>query len=401
MNVLTGLRVIELSAFVAVPLGGATLASMGADVIRVDPLGGGLDSERLPLVQGVSVYWAGLNQGKRSLVADLASPAGQELVGRLLASGGAGGGIVITNLPERGWSSFEQLGRWRPDLIMVVLSGDSSGTSAVDYTVNARLGFPMVTGPSGDRAPINNPLPAWDAQAGYLVALAVLAAERHRSRTGQGQLVRLSLMDVGLALTARLGILAEAALVAEPRARHGNFVFGTFARDLATRDGRYVMVVALTPRQWRSLVSATASAETMDRIAAAHGLDLSHDADRWTVRHEIAEVLSEWAAHRDLVDIAAAFDSAGVLWAPFRTFQQLLQEEAEVLAVNPVLAKVQHRGVGEYFLPRSSLRFGAFEPSPIQSPPHLGEHTEQVLREVVGLSDTELRELRESGTIAS
>lgn len=400
MNVLTGLRVIELSAFVAVPLGGATLASLGADVIRVDPLGGGLDFGRMPVVNGASLYWAGLNQGKRSVTVDMHSPYGQQLVGSLVASGGAGGGILITNAPDRGWASFERLRETRPDLIMIALSGDSSGMPAVDYTVNARLGFPMVTGQSESGGPINNPLPAWDAQAGYLVALAVVAAERHRSRTGEGQLVRLSLMDVGLTLTARLGALAEAALVAEPRQRCGNFVYGTFARDLPTRDGRHVMVVALTVRQWESLVSATGTARTMERIESARGLDLSRDGDRWLARDDIAPVLIEWSESRDLPDIAAQFDSFGVLWSPFRTFKQLLAEEADALAHSPVLGTIHQQGVGDYLLPRSPLRFGALPAEALAAPPQLGQHTAEVLRAVLGLSEVDVADLQERKVIS-
>src|SRR5437016_5560930 len=96
-GMLSGLRVVELSAFVAAPLGGATLAAMGADVIRVDPLGGGIDIGRWPLFEGRSLYWEGLNRGKRSVAIDLRSPAGQEVAARLAADAGT----VLTNLPAR------------------------------------------------------------------------------------------------------------------------------------------------------------------------------------------------------------------------------------------------------------------------------------------------------------
>src|SRR5262252_113710 len=97
-GILTGLRVVELSAFVAAPLGGATLAAMGADVIRVDPPGGGIDAGRWPLHQGRSLYWENLNRGKRSVVLDLRSDRGAEVAARLAADAG----VVLTNLPQRG-----------------------------------------------------------------------------------------------------------------------------------------------------------------------------------------------------------------------------------------------------------------------------------------------------------
>jgi 2-methylfumaryl-CoA isomerase len=96
-GILNGLRVVEVSAFVAAPLAGASLAAMGADVIRVEQLGGGIDARRWPLHDGRSLYRAGLDQGKRSLAVDLRSEAGRELVVDLVAAGGEEGGLLITS----------------------------------------------------------------------------------------------------------------------------------------------------------------------------------------------------------------------------------------------------------------------------------------------------------------
>src|SRR2546428_11246707 len=207
-----GLRIVEVSAFIAAPLGGATLAAMGADVIRVDPPGGGVDNGRWPLHRGRSLYWAGLNQGKRSVTIDIRHEPGQEKVARLIAAPGEGGGIFLTNLPVAGWNSYDELKKLRGDLIMVVITGNRDGSPAVDYTVNAALGFPLVTGPEGTDAPVNHVLPAWAAMPGFLAATAVLAAERHRRLTGNSQLVELSLSDIGLAVAGHLGLIREAGL---------------------------------------------------------------------------------------------------------------------------------------------------------------------------------------------
>lgn len=104
-GILAGLRVVELSAFVAAPLCGATLAALGAEVVRIDPLGGGIDANRWPLHAGRSLYWAGLNQGKRSVTINTESEAGQELATALVVEAGT----LVTNLPVRGWSSHEAL----------------------------------------------------------------------------------------------------------------------------------------------------------------------------------------------------------------------------------------------------------------------------------------------------
>src|ERR1700689_2776212 len=175
--VLDGLRVIEGSAFVAAPLGGMTLAQLGADVIRFDQLGGGLDYERWPLADdGQSLFWAGMNKGKRSIQVDLRLPEGRELVTALVAARGA----LLTNFPARSWLAYEAMGEVRGDLIMVALTENPDGSSEVDYTVNPATGFPWATGPRNLAEPLNSVLPAWDVAMGTLAAVGLLAAERRR-----------------------------------------------------------------------------------------------------------------------------------------------------------------------------------------------------------------------------
>ena len=99
-GILSGLRIVEGSAYVAAPLGGMTLAQLGADVIRFDQIGGGLDYHRWPLAaDGQSLFWAGLNKGKRSIQIDLSSPEGRELADALITAPGETGGLFLTNFP--------------------------------------------------------------------------------------------------------------------------------------------------------------------------------------------------------------------------------------------------------------------------------------------------------------
>ncbi len=380
-GILSGLRIVEISAFIAAPLGGATLAAMGADVIRVDPPGGGVDIGRWPLHRGRSLYWAGLNQGKRSVTIDMRHELGQEKVAKLITAPGDGGGIFLTNLPVSGWDSYDELKKLRRDLIMVVITGNRDGSVAVDYTVKAALGFPFITGPDDTIGPVNHVLPAWDAMTGFLAATAILAAERHRRITGEGQLVELSLSDVGLAVAGHLGLIGEAVLEEQPRGRFGNHVYGTFGRDFLTRDRRRVMVLALTPRQWRSLVEATGLSGEFRNLEARLGLYFNNEGDRWRGRQEISDRLQEWIALRNLSSVAAAFDAERVLWGPYQTFKELVAEDPRASAANPLFADVEHPGLGTYPTPGSPLRFGAADPVPPRPAPRLGEHTDEVLRE--------------------
>ena len=393
--ILDGLRVVELSAFVAAPLGGTTLASLGAEVIRVDPPGGGIDAQRWPLHNGQSLYWAGLNQGKRSVHVDTRTEQGQHLVADLIAEAGT----VLTNLPSRGWSTYERLKERRPDLIMAVLTGDPDGSAAVDYTVNAAIGFPFVTGPEGHDGPVNHVLPAWDALAGYLLATGLLAAELRRVRTGEGQLITLSLADVALSVAGNLGLLAEAQLAEAPRPRFGNDVYGTYARDFRTSDGRYVMVVALTARQWRSLLDATGLADEMRALESAKGLDLRQEGDRFAARAEIAAMIAPWIAARTFAEVKAAFEAHQVLWGPFQTFQELVRDDPRCSLGNPMLTEVDQPGIGRYLRTGTPLDFSGATRLPAQPSPVMGADTRDVLSSWLGLSDAALDDLAADGVI--
>jgi 2-methylfumaryl-CoA isomerase len=381
------MRVVEMSAFVAAPLAGVSLAALGADVIRIDPPGGGIDSHRWPLHHGHSLYWAGLNQGKRSVTIDTRTEAGRRTAVKIITAAGEGGGILLTNLPVSGWNSYNELRKSRQDLIMLVITGNRDGSTAVDYTVNAALGFPFLTGPEGHEGPINHVLPAWDGMTGFVAVAGLIAAERHRLLTGQGQLVEVSLSDVGLAVSSYLGFLPEAILTESPRARFGNSLFGTFGRDFATQDGRRVIVLALTSRQWRSLANATGLNERLVELEKSLHLDFEDEGHRWRGRVEIGSLLEPWIAQRTLAEVGVTFDRLGVLWGPYQTFKQLLAEDPRASLANPLFAEVEHPAVARYLTPGSPLRFGVAAAVPPKPAPRIGQHTHEVLNEF-GLDDT-------------
>ena len=249
---------------------------------------------------------------------DLRSPRGQELLTRVICAPGADAGIFSTNFPARGWLAYDRLRAHREDLIMVNLTGRRDGGSEVDYTVNPQLGFPYLTG-GQDNEPVNHVLPAWDAIAGHQIAIAILAAERHRTRTRRGQLVSLALKDVGLAMLGHLGFIAEVQVNDTDRPRYGNHLYGAFGRDFLTRDGRRVMVVGLTDSQWLTLCAATDTGSAMTALGSMLGLDLKREGDRFRAREEIAGLLEPWFAARTLEEVSTSFTAHRVTWAPYRT----------------------------------------------------------------------------------
>jgi 2-methylfumaryl-CoA isomerase len=396
-GILEGLTVVEGSAFVAAPLGGMTLAQLGADVIRFDDLGGGLDHTRWPLAaDGQSLFWAGMNKGKRSLRVNLRSEEGRELVAAVIAAAGT----FLTNFPARGWLAYDALRARRDDLVMVHLKGNRDGTSEVDYTVNPATGFPWATGPRNLTEPLNSVLPAWDIAMGELAAVGLLAADRHRTRTGRGQLVEIALSDVAFAVVGHLGRVAEAQLASRdsPR-RDGNYLYGAFGHDFLTRDERHVMVVALTNRQWTALLDVTGTHEQMAKINEATGVDLDTESGRFEDRDLIAAILRPWFQSRDLSEIRAAFEGTGVSWGPYQTFRQLMHDDPRVGAGTAMWEDVEHPGAGRYRMPGTPLDFSDVPREPVRRAPLLGEHTGEVLAGLLGLSDAEIGRLAGDGVV--
>jgi 2-methylfumaryl-CoA isomerase len=399
--VLEGLRVVEGSAFVAAPLGGLTLAQLGADVIRFDAIGGGLDYQRWPVTdEGVSLFWAGLNKGKRSIQVDLRNPEGREVIADLITAPGDEAGIFLSNFPEGGWLSDKALRARREDLIYMNIIGNPDESTAVDYTVNPSSGFAMATGPTGSQMPTNHVLPAWDTATGLTTALGLLAAERYRSRTGEGQLIKISLTDVAFAMVANLGYMAQAQLTKKDRVPVGNDLYGAFGRDFPTSDGRRVMVVAISGRQWQSLVEATEIGEHLPAIEKALGVDLGKEGDRWDARDAVSAFIAPFIARHTLEEMRDIFDAKGVCWGPYQTFVQLVNEDPRCSTANPMFSRIDQPGVGRLLAPGSPLSFSDIERGTPDPAPKLGQHTDEVLLDVLDMTSHDVGLLHDKGVVA-
>ena len=398
-GILAGLRIVEGSAFIAAPMGGMTLAQLGADVIRFDDLKGGLDSDRWPVTKdGQSIYWAGLNKGKRSIAVDLRSPRGREILTALITAPGEAAGIFSTNLPARGWIAYEELTKKRADLIALNIVGARDGSAHVDYTVNAITGFPLVTGPVGHEGPVNGVAPSWDIATAYAAAMAILAAERHRRLTGNGQRIVLPLQDMALAATSAMGYIGEAVVNQVDRPRFGNEIFGTFGRDFRTRDGRFVMICMFSDRHVDAVAKAGGFSEAFEKIEKDRSVDLKSDAGRWNARSDLSALIAPWVASQTAAEIGEALKAAGALWAPYQTFRELAADKTNVLD-NPMFTVLDQPGIGRYPVAASPFQFGAFAREAPRAAPTLGQHTDEILSDILGLSDREIGTLHDDKVV--
>jgi 2-methylfumaryl-CoA isomerase len=390
---LAGVRIVEISSFVAVPLAGMTLGQLGADVARVDPIGGGADYHRWPVTgDGTSIYWAGLNKGKRSVAADIRAQEGQELVQRLIADSG----VLITNVAGREWHSYDTLTRLRPDLIHVEVSGRADGGTGVDYTVNAGIGFPLVTGPADLATPVNHVLPAWDVTCGIYTALAVVTALRHRDATGEGQRISIPLENVALATAGNLSFLTEVMVNGVQRERIGNSIYGQYGQQFTSSDGVSFMVVALTNRHFRDLCELTGTTKTVAALAQTLEADLTDEGERYRHRDSLSGLFTEWFSAHTAAEITDALSATSVLWEQYRRFAEVVNDDR--VRANPLFTPLEQPGIGEYLAPGLPVSINGDYPKPVAAPA-LGDDTSGVLAEWLGLSDGDIAKLSEAGTV--
>ncbi|EER61802.1 L-carnitine dehydratase/bile acid-inducible protein F [Acidovorax delafieldii 2AN] len=401
--ILNGLRVVECASFIAAPSCALYLQQLGAEVIRIDPIGGGMDFARWPVAPGgQSLYWEGLNKGKRSVAIDLSRPEGRELATALITAPGPDAGLLVTNYPQKGFMSHEALSARRSDLVTVRVLGWGDGAPAVDYTVNAALGVPCMTGSqeNGD-TPVNHVLPAWDLLTGAYAAFAMLAAERHRCRTGQGQEVTVALSDVALASLGNMGQIAE-VLTQGDRPRYGNALFGAFGRDFTTADGQRVMVVAITGRQWTGLVTALGLQEPIAALESSLAVSFVADEGQRFVHRDALFPLFERAIGALSLDaLRSRFETQGVLWSTYQTLGTALEHDPRLSLDASLFSMLEHPSGLRYPAPGAAATFHGAERHGAVRAPRLGEHTDQVLAEVLSLSSARIGQLHDAGIVAT
>ena len=399
-ELLKGLRVVEGAAFVAAPTCGLYLAQMGAEVIRFDNIGGGPDFRRWPLApNGESLYWEGLNKGKKSVAIDLTRPEGREIAQALAAAPGEDGGLFVTNFPVDGFLSYEKLKALRDDLICVRVMGWADGAQGMDYTINAALGLPLMTGPADDARPVNHVLAAWDLLTGAYCAFALVSALLARMRGQGGREIRAPLSDIGAATMANLGFTAETMLAGHQRPRMGNDIFGAFGRDFTTKDGQKLMLLAITPKQWSKALEALGIAAEVAAVEAELGVSFATDEGlRFTHRARLYPLFERAFGAKTAAELTPAFDAGGVTWGAYQTLEAAL-EDPRLFKDNPLFETVRHPSGLSYPAPGAMGTIPQDARRPVRAAPRLGEHTDEVLAEVLGLPGAEIGRLHDQGVV--
>ena len=219
-------------------------------------------------------------------------------------------------------------------------------------------------------------------------------------RTGRGQQARIALSDVAFAMVGHLGKIAEVQINGTERPKYGNYLYGGFGRDFLTRDGHRIMIVALTLRQWQALCEATGLAEALVAVEHLLGVDLGKEGDRFIAREQIGALLKPWVLQRTVQDVRASFDQHGVCWGLYQTFRELVDNDPRCSTANPMWASIEQPGIGTYLMPGSPVTLSDLPRTPPRPAPLLGEHTDEVLAEILGLPALEIGRLHDDGIVA-
>lgn len=405
-QLLDDLSILEVSSFVASPTAGLYCAQMGAEVIRVDHTAGGLDYQRYMLTkEGRSLSWENLNRGKKSVALDLRSGEGRELCVELAAKTGQ----MITNLPEQSFLAHDTVSarcpEQSPELISVRIMGWHDGRQAMDFTVNAASGYPLMCGPEEwDEAaapPVNQVLPAWDFITGAYSAFALLAALRHRDKTGRGQQLRIPLGDVAIGTMANSGALAEMRYRGGNRPRLGNAIWGAFGKDFKSGDGVRFMVAALTAKQWSGIIEAFGVADEIAALETKLGVRFADgDKPRFDNREALFSVFQSAADTYDYAELEMRMAKAGTTFERYRTMHEAALDPV-LVTDNPLFGPSPANPSGfEYPATRSFANIPGAQAGNPAPAPYLGQHSEEILAERLGLGSGAIGKLVDAGTVA-
>ncbi|HVL75733.1 MAG TPA: CaiB/BaiF CoA-transferase family protein [Noviherbaspirillum sp.] len=398
------IRILDLTRVLAGPWCAQNLADLGADVIKIERPGAGDDTRHWgpPYLKdsegrdtSEAAYYLAANRGKRSVTLDIATPEGQDIVRRLAREAD----VVLENYKvgqlKKYGLDYESLKREKPDLVYCSITGFGQDgpyaqRAGYDFIIQGMGGFMSITGERDD-LPGGGPQKAGiaisDLMTGMYATIAVLAALAHRDRTGEGQYIDMALLDVQVAMLANMATNYLASGNAPRRwgNAHPNIVpYQTFA----TSDGHIIVAVG-NDGQYRRFVEAGGRPElAVDERFATNPMRVRH-------RETLVPILAEMVQARTKQEWIDALEAAGVPCGPINTLDEVF-ENPQVVA-RGMRIELDHPSAGKVPLVRSPMKMSATPTTHEGAPPLLGQHTEEVLCEVLGMSADEVKGLRARG----
>ena len=391
---LEGIRVLDLSRVLAGPYCTMMLGDLGADVIKVEsPEGDDIRRWGPPYAEGESAYYLSCNRNKRGIVIDLSTVEGQE-VGRKLADQSD---ILVENFRvgtmEKWGLGYEALRKEHPGLVYCSISGyGRAGPDAAlpgyDFVMQGAGGIMSITGEQ-DGPPAKVGVAIVDLTAGMFALSAILTALRVRDQTGMGQLIDISLFDSHLAWLGNVG--SNYLITGKTPARYGNAHPNIVPyQAFETQDG-WIVVAVGNDRQWRAFCKA------IEQPNLATDPRYSTNEARVNNREVLVPVLSVIFKEKPSEYWLTRLGAADVPSGPVNTVAQAI--DSPRVEARHMVEEINHPAIGPLRLIASPLKLESSPPTIRHHPPLLGEHTDEVLREIIGSTDEEVTMLRSVGAV--
>ena len=392
---LAGIRVLDFTRVLAGPSASLALADLGAEIIKVEPPGDGDETRTFPPFRdGESHYFVAINRGKKSIVIDLKSEEGVQLAKDLAAKCD----IVVENyrpgVMDRLGLGYTALSAINPGLIYCAISGFGMtgplrDRPSFDIVLQALSGALSVNG-DPDGLPTKLGIPLGDLVGGINAPIAILAALHERHATGRGRLIDISLLD---GLIGMLGYLAQLAFFTgeDPKrqgSQHPNLVpYGIFP----AKDGS-IVAACLTNSFWGRICNALAMPEYAD--------DPRYDSleKRRDAREEVNELVASRTREHTIDELSAAFEAHHVAYAPILGITAALAQPQA--AARNLVVETEHQVLGAIPIVNRPFRFPGAEQDVPEAPPVLGQHTDDILGDVLGLAPERIAALRAAGVVA-
>jgi crotonobetainyl-CoA:carnitine CoA-transferase CaiB-like acyl-CoA transferase len=391
---LQGIRVVDLTRVLAGPFATQSLGDLGAEVLKIEPPGGGDETRRFPpFIAGESHYFLGINRNKKSLVIDLQQPAGADILRRLVTRAD----VLVENyrpgVMDRLGLGYEPLAALNPRLIYCAISGFGltgplRDKPSFDIVTQALTGALSINGERG-HLPVKLGIPLGDMVGGIFGPMAILAALHERTLTGHGRLIDISLYD---GLIGMLGYFAQLAFItgedpAPMGSSHPNIVpYGSFP----AADGSIIIAV-LSESFWGKLCDA------LERPDLAHDPRFATPTGRRDHRDEVDRIIAEVTRTRSVAEWEERLAAFDVPHAPVLGVAAALAHPHAV--AREMVVSAQHASAGEVRLAGRPIKFPGAPQRPSTAPPTLGQHTAEVLRNDLGYSEDAIAALRRDGVI--
>ncbi len=392
---LNGIRVLDFSHFQSGPCCGMLLADMGAEVIRVDPPGGGIDRTWGILgPDGETLTFKSLARNKKGITLSWKNDEGKQILKELVKRSD----VVLSNFapgsPQAKELDHENLKAVNPRIITAAISGfglygPDSERVCFDPVAQARSGAMTLNGFPGD-PPLKTTVPYVDLSSGISTALGILLALFHREKTGIGQAIDVALFDVSSFMTQSQGALLYYETFHRLREQYGNSSFNSYGTCLKAKDG-WVMMVAGTDQIWRRLLKATGKEHMAEDPAFQAGGDRSEKAAI------IDPLFQEWAGQRTVGEIMSLFDAERIPCSPVYSVDHL-RGDAQV-AAREMVVDVEYPSIGKMPLPGVFVKLSETPANIKFRSPAIGEHNTEIYQGLLGLSSMDMQKLEEKGAI--